>query len=315
MSARARHPRPRRILVGYDSGEGAADAVALARDLSDEEARIDLVHVVGPTAPLAFGPTRLTPAEVPGARRYFAAATEMLGSRQVAGLVYGGNSVPHVLTDVATELDADLIAIGAGHRGAVGRTFLGSVAHGLLHGAPAPVATAPRGYAKRPHLAPALIGVAYDGTPESEAALGFAEGLALGVGARLRLLTAAAIPSTPATMLGYTPPMPKPPAEVLADGLATLDPDLDAETRVLSGGSIAAAIVEDCGDEVDLLVVGSRGYGAFSRVMIGSVAAGLVHEAHCPVLVVPRPHREEMSADWRLRERRREAVAHGSEAP
>ena len=159
------------------------------------------------------------------------------------------------------------------------------------------MATAPRDYAKRPHLAPGLIAVAYDGTPEAEAALGHAESLGLSTGARLRLLTVAAVPATPATMLGYTPPMPKSPAEVLADGLATLDPAIDAETRVLHGDSIPEAIVADCGEEVDLLVVGSRGYGAFSRVMIGSVAAGLIHEARCPVLVAPRPRREQTSAD------------------
>lgn len=300
--------RPHRILVGYEPEEGARDAVALARDLAGEETRVDLVHVVGPTAPLAFAPSRLSPSEVPGAGRFFSPAVALLDPIPAEGRVYGGGSVAHVLTDLAAEEEADLIVIGAGHRGAVGRTFLGSVAHGLLHGAPAPVATAPRGYSKRPCVSPGLIAVAYDGTPEAEAALGYAEGLALATGARLRLLAVAAVPATPATMLGYTPPMPKPAAAVLADGLATVDPEVDAETRVLADHSIAGAIVADCGTEVDLLVVGSRGYGAFSRVMIGSVAAGLIHEARCPVLVAPRPRREEMSPDWKLREPRRESA-------
>lgn len=311
MTAVAGRWRPRRILVGYDPEEGARDAAALARDLGDEESHVDVVHVVGAKAPLAFGPSRLSPSEVPGADRFFAPAMELLDPMRAEGRVYGGGSVAHVLTDLAEEEGTDLIVVGAGHRGAVGRTFLGSVAHGLLHGAPAPVATAPRGYARRPRLAPRLIAVAYDGTPEAEAALGHAESLALDTGARLRLLAVAAIPATPATMLGYTPPMPKPAAAVLVDGLATIDPGVDAETRVLGDHSIADAIVADCGTEVDLLVVGSRGYGAFSRVMIGSVAAELIHEARCPVLVVPRPRREEMKEGWRLREPRREPLPQG----
>jgi nucleotide-binding universal stress UspA family protein len=263
---------------------------------------------------LAFGPTRLSPAEEPGAGRLFSPATEELARRRTEGRVYAGGSVARVLTEVAAEDGSDLIVIGAGHRGALGRTFLGSVAHGLLHGAPAPVVTAPKGYAKRPRHAPDLIAVAYDGTPEAEAALGSAEALALRDGARMRLLAAAVIPATPAGMLGYSPPMPEAPDQVLADGLATLDPRVDAETRLLRDDSIAEAIVADCGEEVGLLVVGSRGYGAFSRVMIGSVAAGLIHQARCPVMVAPRPHREEMSPDWRLREPRRKSVTRSPEA-
>jgi nucleotide-binding universal stress UspA family protein len=40
---------------------------------------------------------------------------------------------------------------------------------------------------------------------------------------------------------------------------------------------------------VDLLVLGSRGFGPVMRLLIGSVSSRVIREAPCPVLVVPRP--------------------------
>ncbi|KAJ3218722.1 hypothetical protein HDU67_004242 [Dinochytrium kinnereticum] len=48
--------------------------------------------------------------------------------------------------------------------------------------------------------------------------------------------------------------------------------------------------VEDV--KADMLVVGSRGLGAFKRAFLGSVSDYLVHHVKCPV-VIPRPTEEE----------------------
>ena len=51
--------------------------------------------------------------------------------------------------------------------------------------------------------------------------------------------------------------------------------------------SVVSAILEYAGKRnIDLIVVGTRGITGFKRMLLGSVASGVVTYAHCPVLVV-----------------------------
>jgi nucleotide-binding universal stress UspA family protein len=43
--------------------------------------------------------------------------------------------------------------------------------------------------------------------------------------------------------------------------------------------------------DADIIVLGSRGAGGFTRLMLGSTAGQVVEHAHCPVLIVPPEHR------------------------
>jgi len=47
---------------------------------------------------------------------------------------------------------------------------------------------------------------------------------------------------------------------------------------------IRAIIAEK--EKVDLIVVGTRGRSGFKKLLLGSVASGVVNYAHCPVLIV-----------------------------
>jgi nucleotide-binding universal stress UspA family protein len=51
-------------------------------------------------------------------------------------------------------------------------------------------------------------------------------------------------------------------------------------------GSAVEEIVS-AGKDADMIVVGSRGAGGFSRMMMGSVSSLVTHHAHCPVVVIP----------------------------
>ncbi len=62
---------------------------------------------------------------------------------------------------------------------------------------------------------------------------------------------------------------------------------VDAELRVAFG--LPAEGLADIADDVqaELMVVGSRGRGAFKAAFLGSVSGDLIGVARCPVLVVP----------------------------
>jgi nucleotide-binding universal stress UspA family protein len=48
----------------------------------------------------------------------------------------------------------------------------------------------------------------------------------------------------------------------------------------------------NAGKDADMLVLGSRGAGGFTRLMVGSTAEQVVRHAHCPVLIVPPENRD-----------------------
>jgi nucleotide-binding universal stress UspA family protein len=68
-------------------------------------------------------------------------------------------------------------------------------------------------------------------------------------------------------------------AAVLGDS-----PDVPVQHIVTEGRAVQ--VILDAAEDADLVVVGSRGRGGFSGLLLGSVSSQVTHHAHCPVTVV-----------------------------
>jgi len=75
--------------------------------------------------------------------------------------------------------------------------------------------------------------------------------------------------------------------EVLA-GLTGPRPD-SVTVKAVHGFAVEEII--NAGKDADMIVLGSRGAGGFTRLMMGSVSSQVVLHAHCPVLIVPPENR------------------------
>lgn len=73
--------------------------------------------------------------------------------------------------------------------------------------------------------------------------------------------------------------------QVQAEALETVaDEGIQLSTRIVQGPP--AAVLLEAATGADLLVVGSRGHGGFTGLLLGSVSNQVVHHASCPVLII-----------------------------
>lgn len=217
---------------------------------------------------------------------------EAEGLHDAEARVVAGNFAARELQHATEHPDAGVIVVGSTTRGVVGRLLPGGIAERLLTGAACPVAVAPRAYADRRPPRLARIGVGVDGSGEARHALEAAVAIANAAGAAVRVITAA-------TRLAF--------GDVATAALPSISGNdaMRAELKAIHDAAVAAArevveveerFVDGAADDVltaqaeelDLLVVGSRGYGPLGAVLLGSTSSHLTHTASCPVLVTPR---------------------------
>jgi nucleotide-binding universal stress UspA family protein len=292
------------VIIGFDGSPSGRDALALGRRLADTAGAAITVVCVHPYMALTANVEADAAVELSwreGAHRMLQEARALLPG--VPGATFRAmaeTSPARALHVAADEADAELIVVGSTHRHGLGRVLPGTTADQVLRAAPCAMAVAPPGYAARDAAAgTGIVGAAVDGGEETERIARIAARIARGAKAKLRLLTVIERRYTQGPLyagnLGYRSlraAMTSAAEEALQRGTAAAGAGVDVEGR-LSEGAPAKQLIAESG-EVDLLVVGSRGFGPLRRVVLGTVGSAVLRGAACPVLVLPRRTAEQL---------------------
>ncbi len=287
-----------KIIIGYQDTPQGLDALALGEILAETlnarpmAATVPLIATVLPWSRQLMSESDLEAVLDLETKEPFAAVRDRLAGLDPETRAIADHSASAALYELASEEQATLIVVGSTHRGPIGRVLSGSVGQALLHGAPCAVAVAPRGYAAREERRLQRLGVAFDGSAEAWAAFETAVKLAERLHATLTVVTVAE-----PERYGYAGASILTVAEfhnfeleekqrVLDLAVGRAPADLQVDGRLLTGS--AGSLLSEVSEELDLMITGSRGYGALKRTAPGSVAGHLVNSAACPVLVLPR---------------------------
>ncbi|MET9323878.1 universal stress protein [Streptomyces sp. NPDC003038] len=286
------------VVVGVDGSPSALAAVdAAAREAQMREVELRVVHaftwpalhappVASPLGPPAGGVREAVEHTVTQAVRRARSAAPGV---QVSQAVIAGEPLTVLEAQSRT---AQLIVVG--HRGAGGflELLLGSTAvHLSAHGR-CPVMVV-RG---RPDQAGPVV-VAVDGSPQGQAAVAFAFAEASLRGAELLALHAWTTWADHGEhslgqavdlvdLIGDVDQIRAAEERLLAQAVAGHQeryPDVTVHTSLVRGRA-RPALIEASGN-AQLIVVGARGRGGFTGLLLGSVSQAVLHHAHCPVTV------------------------------
>ena len=275
------------IVIGVDGSTAADHALAWAIDEARRRTSpLLLVHAwtyaIGGHAAVADTLTLLADASQSLLDRVVSEARGCAPDLDISGAL-----VQHAPTTalVAASEGAELLVVGSHGHGALSSVFLGSVADGCVRHAHAPVVVV-RPEAEE-HAGAIVVGV--DGSTASLAALRWARDEAQRRGAPVVALHAWqpewATELAAMTGIEHDAALERAAQELVA-GAIEATAGVGVEPNPLVVRDVGAGALVDASKDAALLVVGSRGWGGFAGLLLGSVSRRCLHAASCPVVVV-----------------------------
>lgn len=277
------------VLVAYD---GSADARLALQWAAHESLRSGVpVHVIAvneilpPTWGGVGGMVVVTEGYVLDSSALLEEAAKALAEEGVTHVTTSQRTGPVVSELVQASGSASVLVIGSEGHGAAGEALIGSVSQHLARHATCPVVVVRQ---PRDDEARRII-VGIDGSSTSTAALAYACRRAETTGETVVALHGWHV-RAPSTDVWASEPRNVDVGErerLLAESVAGVredHPDLHLEQEVVLVKPDKALV--DASASASLVVVGSRGLGYFSGLLLGSVSQAVLHRATCPVVVV-----------------------------
>jgi nucleotide-binding universal stress UspA family protein len=190
--------------------------------------------------------------------------------------IMDSTSVVRGLHELAVATTSELLVLGAHHRGILERAIRGDTAADVAFTAPCGVVVAQPADRSGP---PRRIGVAWDQTPPADEALEWAIRFVELTNGELHILRVL----DPRHREGTHPGVHDRVRLSAAEEEAALR--VQSRAQVLWGDPVPELV--KASHELDLLVMGSRVHGPVRRMLFGSTSTRVLHEAHCPVVIMP----------------------------
>lgn len=278
-----------RILLATDFSPHADAALPHARRFAAAfGAELHVLNVVVP-----YGPSSPLLEEYPGEGNA-RSAMESLSAEGVSvhrAVIRGIAAAPSIL-QYADDQDVDLIVMGSHGRRGVRRMLLGSVTEEVLRAGRWPVLTVHTDRHGEPR--PAEYGrilAPVDFSKHTPVQLDMVRTLADRFSSAIDLVHVVDPPVVPELYMPIAPLVidveeaTRTAIDKLAELAASLGDGHDVRTDVLVGGAVHE-IEKWARDHADLIVMPTHGYSGLDRILMGSIAEGVIRRSECPVLVL-----------------------------
>ncbi len=221
------------------------------------------------------------------------AVATLPGDVDVWVVINESDSIPRGLTELASEVKADVVVVGSSSSGLLGRVTLGSVSGRLVHTAQVPVAIAPRGYPRDPGPIRRLS-VAYGGKADAVGLIASSAELARRWSAELRIVSFSVRPIGGAFEQSAEELVVKQWQKRTFDEISKQLGDIrssvalaDVDVVIGTGLDWSKAVEGVPWEAGDLLLLGSGAAGAKAQVFLGSAASKILRHSPVPVMILP----------------------------